>query len=109
VVIVGPYSSLPEAQLLDRVRRLGVDERAALLLAYVGDRHNRRHKPGRAFERTGYRFDVLGDYGACLVHSLGVLDAPCHCGIEVQWRLVRELSIPQWDDADDSCKIYVRL
>jgi thymidylate synthase ThyX len=25
---------------------------------------NRRHKPGRAFERTGYRFDVLCDYGA---------------------------------------------
>src|SRR5690606_33208812 len=25
---------------------------------------NRRHKPGRAFERTGYRFDVLSDYGA---------------------------------------------
>jgi thymidylate synthase ThyX len=27
-------------------------------------RANRRHKPGRAFERTRYRFDVLGDYGA---------------------------------------------
>ena len=27
-------------------------------------RANRRHKPGRAFERTGYRFDVLADYGA---------------------------------------------
>ena len=27
-------------------------------------RENRRHKPGRAFERTVYRFDVLGDYGA---------------------------------------------
>ena len=25
---------------------------------------NRRHKPGRAFERTAYRFDVLTDYGA---------------------------------------------
>ena len=25
---------------------------------------NRRHKPGRAFERTDYRFDVLADYGA---------------------------------------------
>ena len=25
---------------------------------------NRRHKPGRAFERTRYRFDVLADYGA---------------------------------------------
>jgi thymidylate synthase ThyX len=59
-----PYSSLPESQLLDRVHRLGVDERAALLTAYVGERHNRRHKPGRAFERTGYRFDILGDYGA---------------------------------------------
>src|SRR3972149_3649795 len=23
----------------------------------------RRHKPGRAFERTGYRFDILCDYG----------------------------------------------
>ena len=30
----------------------------------MGERTNRRHKPGRAFERTGYRFDVLADYGA---------------------------------------------
>ena len=39
-------------------------ERAAVLAAYVGERGNRRHKPGRAFERTSYRFDVLTDYGA---------------------------------------------
>jgi hypothetical protein len=39
-------------------------ERGAVLAAYVGKRTNRRHKPGRAFERTTYRFDVLGDYGA---------------------------------------------
>src|SRR5579862_8885401 len=58
------HSNLPEAQLLDRVRRLPADDRIALVHAYVGDRSNRRHKPGRAFERTGYRFDVLGDYGA---------------------------------------------
>jgi len=58
------HSSLPEHQLLDRVRQLGVDERVALLRAYVGERENRRHKPGRAFERTFYRFDVLSDYGA---------------------------------------------
>ena len=36
----------------------------ALLRAYVGQRANRRHRPGRAFERTSYRFDVLTDYGA---------------------------------------------
>ena len=40
------------------------DVRAQVLRAYVGDRGNRRHRPGRAFERTAYRFDVLTDYGA---------------------------------------------
>ena len=44
--------------MLARVRTLGADERVALLAAYVGERTNRRHKPGRAFERTDYRFDV---------------------------------------------------
>ena len=58
------HSTLPEHQLLDRVRLLGVDERVSLIKAYVGDRENRRHKPGRAFERSFYRFDVLSDYGA---------------------------------------------
>ncbi|HEX5614575.1 MAG TPA: FAD-dependent thymidylate synthase [Acidimicrobiia bacterium] len=59
-----PHTHLPEHQLLERVRALSADERLALLSGYVGARSNRRHKPGRAFERTGYRFDVLGDYGA---------------------------------------------
>jgi thymidylate synthase ThyX len=54
----------PEGELMAEVRRLGADERAALMAAYVGERENRRHKPGRAFERTGYRFEVIGDYGA---------------------------------------------
>lgn len=57
-------SELPDDQLLAVARRLGADERARILAAYVGDRANRRHKPGRAFERTHYRFDVLTDYGA---------------------------------------------
>ncbi|MGH7318410.1 MAG: FAD-dependent thymidylate synthase [Candidatus Rokuibacteriota bacterium] len=57
-------SDLPDDQLLAEVRRLSTDERTALLRAYVGERLNRRHKPGRAFERTTYRFDVLTDYGA---------------------------------------------
>jgi thymidylate synthase ThyX len=30
----------------------------------VGDRTNRRHRPGRAFERTDYRFELVTDYGA---------------------------------------------
>ena len=43
---------------------MSVDDRLAVMQAYVGDRTNRRHKPGRALERLGYRFDVLVDYGA---------------------------------------------
>ncbi len=57
-------SSLPDDQLLTIARKLGPDERRQVLDAYVGQRENRRHKPGRAFERTSYRFDVLADYGA---------------------------------------------
>jgi thymidylate synthase ThyX len=47
-----------------RVRLLGHDDRVALLRAYVGERRNRRHRPGRAFERTDYRFEMVTDYGA---------------------------------------------
>jgi len=57
-------SALSDEQLLDAARRMTADERASVLGAYVGDRSNRRHRPGRAFERTSYRFDVLADYGA---------------------------------------------
>ena len=57
-------SALPDDQLLALARGLSTADRAAILRAYVGDRANRRHKPGRAFERTSYRFDVLTDYGA---------------------------------------------
>jgi thymidylate synthase ThyX len=57
-------SDLPDDRLLALAKQMSADERARVLQAYVGDRGNRRHRPGRAFERTAYRFDVLTDYGA---------------------------------------------
>ena len=45
-------SDLPDDQLLALARKLGPEERRRVLDAYVGARENRRHKPGRAFERT---------------------------------------------------------
>src|SRR5262249_7125360 len=57
-------SSLPDDELMTAARRMTTEERAAVLDAYIGERGDRRHKPGRAFERTSYRFDVLTDYGA---------------------------------------------
>jgi thymidylate synthase ThyX len=53
-----------EDRLRTRVDRMSADEKASVVHAYVGERRNRRHKPGRAFERIDYRFDVLTDYGA---------------------------------------------
>jgi thymidylate synthase ThyX len=58
------HQSLSDAEALRRVRALGAEDRRALLSAYVGERRNRRHRPGRAFERTDYRFEVVSDYGA---------------------------------------------
>jgi thymidylate synthase ThyX len=54
----------PDRELLAIARALSPEQRAEVLRAYVGRRGNRRHKPGRALERTAYRFDVLADYGA---------------------------------------------
>ncbi len=57
-------STFSEAEALRRVRALSTDERVALVHAYIGDRKNRRHRPGRAFERIDYRFEIVVDYGA---------------------------------------------
>jgi thymidylate synthase ThyX len=59
-----PFTHVPEVQIEYKVRAMSADERLAVVRAYAGDRSNRRHKPGRALERAGYRFDVLADYGA---------------------------------------------
>jgi thymidylate synthase ThyX len=59
-----PHTHLPELQVERAVRAMGAEDRLAVVRAYVGERANRRHRPGRAFERVDYRFDVLADYGA---------------------------------------------
>ncbi|MGH9073945.1 MAG: FAD-dependent thymidylate synthase, partial [Acidimicrobiales bacterium] len=59
-----PHLDLPEDQVARLVGRLSAGERQAVVDAYVGERANRRHRPGRALERTSYRFDVVSDYGA---------------------------------------------
>jgi len=45
----------------------------------VGERRNRRHKPGRGLERVSYRFDVLSDYGA-------FRDLQRHRMLTIQWQ-----------------------
>jgi len=77
--ICAPLTDRPEVEVVRRVALLGAEEKRVLLRAYVGDRANRRHRPGRAFERTGYRFDVVTDYGA-------FRDLQRHRMLTVEWQ-----------------------
>jgi thymidylate synthase ThyX len=74
-----PHSHLPERQIEARVRAMTATERIEVVEAYVGERANRRHKPGRALERLDYRFDVLADYGA-------FRDLQRHRMLTVEWQ-----------------------
>lgn len=57
-------SSVGEAEIRRRVAELDDGEVAASIAELVGDRENRRHRPGRGWEAVGYRFEVVSDYGA---------------------------------------------
>jgi thymidylate synthase ThyX len=72
-------SALPDDQLLEVARTMTPEQRRDLLTASVGARGNRRHKPGRAWERTQYRFDVLCDYGA-------FRDLQRHRPLTIEWQ-----------------------
>ncbi len=48
---------------LDKAKTLDPDMRDELIRAYVGERLNRRHKPGRAFENIEYLFGLVGRTG----------------------------------------------
>jgi len=74
-----PHTDLPDDQVRARVRNLSGAERQAVAAAYVGERRNRRHKPGRALETASYRFDVLSDYGA-------FRDLQRHRMLTIQWQ-----------------------
>jgi thymidylate synthase ThyX len=62
--IVFANSHAAHDDVVKTVASLGPEERARLFATYVGQRANRRHRPGRAFEATGYRFELVTDYGA---------------------------------------------
>ena len=55
------------------------EERGAMLADLVGERANRRHRPGRGFEALRYRFEIVSDYGA-------FRDLQRHRMLTVQWQ-----------------------
>ncbi len=50
-------------QLIQHVTQMTAEERKKIISSYVGDRTNRRYRPGRAFEGIDYTFDLNGRIG----------------------------------------------
>lgn len=86
----------PDAELMAIARAMSPDRRAKVMAALVGDRANRRHKPGRPMERTAYRFDVKCDIGA-------FRDLQRHRMMTIEWqRYTTRLGYDQPTDLADN-------
>ena len=72
-------SSASEEEIRRTVQGLSEPERGELLSDLVGERSNRRHRPGRGFEALRYRFEIVADYGA-------FRDLQRHRMLTVQWQ-----------------------
>jgi thymidylate synthase ThyX len=72
-------ASASEQDARAAVKGLAPEERGRLLADLVGERENRRHRPGRGFEALSYRFEVVSDYGA-------FRDLQRHRMLTVQWQ-----------------------
>ncbi len=72
-------TGLPEAEIATRLKALDPIERESLLAELVGERRNRRHRPGRGWEAVRYRFEIVSDYG-------GFRDMQRHRMLTCQWQ-----------------------
>jgi thymidylate synthase ThyX len=68
-----------EQSTREALRALSSEEQARMLSDLVGERANRRHRPGRGFEALRYRFEIVADYGA-------FRDLQRHRMLTVQWQ-----------------------
>lgn len=57
------HSSLPLEELQAEVSSWSYDKKISVFKAYMGERLNRRHRPGRALEKAHYSWDLVCDYG----------------------------------------------
>ncbi len=57
------HSSLPQKDLQKDVSKWSIGKKEEVFTAYMGERLNRRHRPGRALEKAHYSWDIVCDYG----------------------------------------------
>lgn len=57
------HSNLPLNALRQEVAQWPYNSKLEVFEAYIGERLNRRHRPGRALEKAHYSWDLICDYG----------------------------------------------
>ncbi len=57
------HSNLSLKEIQKQVDELAYEDRVKIFQTYMGDRLNRRHRPGRAMEKPHYSWDLVCDYG----------------------------------------------
>lgn len=57
------HSDLPLEQIQAMVSEWPYERKTEVFKAYMGERLNRRHRPGRALEKAHYSWDLVCDYG----------------------------------------------
>jgi thymidylate synthase ThyX len=72
-------SSVSEDAAREAVEGLDEQQRSTLLADLVGERANRRYRPGRGLEALRYRFEIVADYGA-------FRDLQRHRMLTIQWQ-----------------------
>ena len=56
-------TSLSLREIKDQVGTWSYEDKLGAFRSYVGERFNRRHRPGRAMEKAHYSWDLVCDYG----------------------------------------------
>lgn len=59
-----PYTKMTLEELENYAKNLSEEDKRKMIRRYVGERKNRRHKPGRGFERVYYTFEICSNFGA---------------------------------------------
>lgn len=61
--ILYEHSSASLEEIENEVEKWSYKKKEKVFEAYMGERLNRRHKPGRALEKVHYSWDIVCDYG----------------------------------------------
>ena len=76
------HSDLPLKDIEKEVEMWPYDKKAEVFTAYMGERLNRRHRPGRALEKAHYSWDLICDYGIfCELQRHRMVD-------DLEWQLL---------------------